>query len=340
MAIPIWKDYYEDISTSRPYIRILADTNTGEVIYVGRTVVRPGDTRIYVKMNEICANYLLHQEINFSSAINHTLVERTFYLQRSIDLFTWYDAGSVTFQNDWSYDPNYVASRDGYSFPISLVADNRQHLIMTSKGSASVTAVLEYKDGSIMRFALPIYRTADFNSDYNDDYSHTNEDQVPGVAILNLADLPGLSGVTMGGRTWKIEGNGCHRYVLYYINAYGGWDSLLCRGNGVEADEWDRKTYNVAYDNRVQQARGVVDYVNEQKKRWTLRTGWLTDEGASRMHHLLGSTMVYLHDLQEDAILPVGITTTDAPYKTYMNEGARLVNYELQVELQQERVRR
>lgn len=45
------------------------------------------------------------------------------------------------------------------------------------------------------------------------------------------------------------------------------------------------------------------------------------------MHHLLESTNVYLHNLESNTIEPIIITNTNCEYKTYTNNGKKVVYY-------------
>lgn len=334
--VPIWKDYTVRVNETAVYFRIITG---GLTIYEGLASAKPGDAFVDIRINDICANYLKPEGVDFRVSLNSTFISRLFFLSTASSASgPWTVVDTVEFQADWSYDYLYSPIRDGFSFPISLFADQRQRLLVSAAYSVSISATLTFINGTSIDVSVPVRKTADFNGDFNGDYSKTNSSTTQGVAMLDLADYPGVTRVTMTGQTWNVDPHVCYRYALYYINAFGGWDALLCRGNGVESDSWDRKTYDTTYDNTVQQNRGTVDYINLQEKRWTLRTGWIPD--GSRMHHLIGSTMVYLHDLQQDIILPVGVVTQEAPYKTYKNEGAKLVNYEFEVALQQERMRR
>lgn len=132
----------------------------------------------------------------------------------------------------------------------------------------------------------------------------------------------------------------CARYALYYVNAYGGWDMLMMDGLDEERDELTRHEATRVYDNGNAANRGTVNYVNEIQKSWTLRTGYLTDEQAGRMHHLLNSTQVYLYDISSAAFTPVVLSGTTTEYRTYRNQGRKLVSYEVEARLAQERMRR
>lgn len=146
----------------------------------------------------------------------------------------------------------------------------------------------------------------------------------------------------------KVQGTGamysfadtCARYALYYVNAYGGWDTLVMDGIDEERDDLTRHEASRVYDNTDMQNRGTVNYVNEIQKSWTLRTGYLTDEQAGRMHHLLNSVQVYLYDMESGTFVPVVLDGTTTEYKTYRNQGRKLVSYEIQVRLAQDRIRR
>jgi hypothetical protein len=65
----------------------------------------------------------------------------------------------------------------------------------------------------------------------------------------------------------------------------------------------------------------------------------MTDDEASRMHHLLESTEVYLHNLEDDTIIPVNITNNSCEFKTFTNNGKKKFNYEIDVELARTKVR-
>ena len=94
------------------------------------------------------------------------------------------------------------------------------------------------------------------------------------------------------------------------------------------------------YDNRNVQNRGTQNYANEIVKSYNLVTGWLSDEEASRMHHLINSTEVYLYDIITQEMTPVVIPSTSCEYKTYKNNGCKLVNYTIKVDVAHNRVRR
>lgn len=141
------------------------------------------------------------------------------------------------------------------------------------------------------------------------------------------------------------SGNGydvasCGDYALYYQNLYGGWNSFLIEGKANEvSDDITAYNYNKAFNNNtVQFEEGR--YIAEIKTKYRLYTGLLDDdESWAFVSHLLGSNTVYMHDLKKDKVYPVIITNKDLVYKTYANQDNEPVQYTIDIQLSQTRVR-
>lgn len=129
-------------------------------------------------------------------------------------------------------------------------------------------------------------------------------------------------------------------YCLYYINAYGGWDSLLIDGNVKRTDQITASEQYIKKSKANSTEFGKTKYLNTIVPRWVLYTGYMTDEQASKMHHLIESTEVYLHNLKDDTITPVLITDTQCEYLTYTNNGRKLPSFTINVEASQEQYRK
>lgn len=336
----IWKDYYMTINATVADFRICTGGYGTTVIYTGRAVAKPGLSSLSIRINDICADYLRATVPNWDLRFTAGLLELTFYLQHKAPAAgAWTNYGTVTFSNDWSYDYNYDASRDGYTFPISQISDPRQLLLLTvPAGTNSVRATLTNYNGGNTNVTLTVRRTNDFNHDYNNDYSHLSGAAQAGVVQLNLGSYPSVVKVQMGGFTWDVDRGRCRDYALYYVNAYGGWDALPLFGNEVQS--YKRHDYGIDYDNTKQSAIGRVDYVNEVDTRFALKTGMLTELGASRMHHLVGTNLAAIHELATGRILPVTIVTDSVTMKTYRSEGRTPIAYDLEVAVAQDRQRR
>lgn len=339
MADPIWKDYVWPLeaSVSIRYRIVLADT--GDVIYSGRAYKKPGDPYIYVKMNDICADYLENVLPNLSQAeFTRINLPVTFTLQALVGN-EWLDIRSVQFLNDWSYDYTYNPTTMGMSFPINGHIDSRMPIVWTGLNVSEVTVTLYYTDGTTSQVIIPVEISNDFNNDFNDDFARSVRTAGSGTAVFLPSAWSNLDKIQVGSSTFKVV-TSCARYALYYVNAYGGWDCFLIEGNTLEADTLNRYTREIVYDNRNIKNRGIQNYVNEITKGFTFHTGWLLDDQGERMHHLINSPNVYMYDIANSQMIPVVIPTTSCEYRTYKNQGNRLVNYTIQVEIAQSRIRR
>jgi hypothetical protein len=96
--------------------------------------------------------------------------------------------------------------------------------------------------------------------------------------------------------------------------------------------------YRKAINNTTKQF-ATKKYLNVINTSYKLYTDWLTDDEASRMHHLLESTEVYLHNLEDDTIIPVNLTNSTCEYKTFTNNARRKFYYEINAELAQQKIR-
>ncbi len=314
MPASIWKDYEVSFgNVAEADYTIEAD---GVEIFAGHAVRRPDEATLTVRINSVCADYLLHTVPNIAS--------RVATAESSAVTFTVKDAGgatveSVQFVADWSndYDHNPASLSD----PVNGRVSAAQALIFSALTSEAVPVTLRFASGTTQ--AVTIAASA-------------GPVQVVTVPLSSVANL---AGITAGGKEYTVV-SACHRYALAYVNAFGGWDTLLMEGLSLEVDGYTRHTMRQRYNNADRSARGTVEYANEVARRWTLRTGWLSDEESARMHHVLGSTHVYLYDLVDSVLIPVTVTEDTCEYKTYRSNGARMTQYTVGVELAQTITRR
>lgn len=338
--IPIWKDKDVTLASSvapgaSVLYRIRAYSST--TIFQGRAYATPGlGTDIVVRINDICADYLLRND-GWGIDAGHPYGYRQCYVPFQVQVYntgtsSWDTISTVTFLPDWSYDYSYNPSSDGCNFPISDILIPGQLLPGSAVG------------GSVNVTIYNATATGDFNLDFNADFllegetestvewSGANEGH---SHWLNLRYSPNAVKVSFGGRTWKV-GGGCHQYALYYINAYGYWDTLAVQANTDEADTLTRHTYEQDYSNTKTYGRGKWNHVNELKHTYTFHTHPLVESSSLLMHHLLNSPLVYLHDVGANVVYPITLTDTTTDYK----KGCKLFTYTFKAELAQERVRR
>lgn len=331
---PIWKDYTFIIDVTEAEYRVRLNDASGAIIYNGKAYARPGESSIRIKINDVAADYIRQSLPVIGKTFDESAFTMTFLVQYNYG-GSWLTAGSIEYAWDWSHDYTYLASRDGYSFPVKRSIDARQYLPVTISGS-TISVTLNKADGTTQAVTLSKKSPADFEDDADEDIA-IFEQTPDGAAILDLSNYSNVVSVTISGKVFPVVS--CHNFVLYYVNEYGGWDSLLLEGRCNRTDTYYRHSAKYGYDNADMRARGEATYANEITQGWSLRTGLLTDEGAERMHHLVGSTMVYLHDLAEGTIYPIIIDDTECEYRNTRAENG-VVSYALQAHIAQEKVRR
>lgn len=329
---PIWKDYFVDLGTgiSAEYT---IQNSSGDVIFAGKAYRRPDEDTITIKINDVCANYLNNKlpNLNNLSAINVRSISETFMV---------FDASNtriatITFINDWSYNYDYNAETSGAADPITAELDNRQPLLYTQYYIGTIDVILTMADGSTTTVQISNEYSGDFNASYNLDFL---KGQSGTIAVI-LENYPNVVNVQIGSYHYKVV-QGCEKYLIYYLNSYGGWDSLLCKGTIEQTDKYTKHTHKREYDNSEQGNRGTINYLTEIEQGMTLHTGWLSDEQAQKMHHLLGSVDAYLYDIANRVSIPILITNSQCVYKTYKGEGNKPVYYDITVTLAQDRIRR
>lgn len=336
---PIWKDRIVTLAAGADSadFEIRIGSAAGTLLYAGRAYRRPGSADVVARINDVCADYLAHGFPDLGSRYTSMLVSETF-----VTVVGGSAVDTVTFVNDWSYDPlRVITASTPLSDPILPELDPRQLFFFSVlAGTTSVNIVINFRDGTSATVIVPVVHTADFNDDFNDDFNIDESDSGSGTAIQDLSAFVGLASVSVNGVIYPVRDQGCARYLVAYVNAYGGWDTMILDGIPVRRDDLVRHTIDTDYDNADPTARGRRDYAIEVSPAWTLRTGILTDAQSEKMHHLLNSPDVYLLDFADMVWRPVVLTDTTHDEQTYRSNGRRPAVYEFNAQLAQERFRR
>lgn len=326
MAHPIWRDYILSLPLQEGAnfveFSIAYGNNT---IYSGKAYAKPTSTTAEIKINDICADYLANA---LPSTFPNTGGESHSYIYTFV---ISHDGATteVEFYYDWSYDYTKDYSAEPIlSAPILRKIPRNAPLLYTATAGSTQIEIIDY--GAYSRA---------FSSDFD----------IGGVKWLNATSVANnvfdLSSYTSAhdSKVLVKAGSGssieyalvgdCYRYMLYYLNAFGGWDFLLIEGNDMQTDTYSRKSIGQTYNNAQSRNRGMRNYRNDVTRKWNLRTLWIDDEGAKNMHHLLGSVDVYLYDLQDKQLYPVTINNGNCEYKTYKNNGNKLVRFDIEATL-------
>lgn len=307
---PIWRDEIIVLEasalTEKVAYQIYAGTPSVKV-YEGVAYRRPGVDDFPIRINPIISARLFQKFPKFGG---YNYIES---LESDVRVTDGTNEYATSLRLDWSFDESFDPNDNGgvLSSPIRGEVSPMQKMVFTKVGDSVETKITVRKnDGS--EEVIPLDYARPFNYSY----------AVPKYAVS----------ISVNGITYKVVA-GCDNYCMYYVNAYGGWDSLLFRGHVVRADGYSRKTYKCNYDNSVPLSAGTVSYLNEITRKYEMHTGWLLGDAGERMHHLLGSSSVYLHDFATDEIVPVIITDNECRYMNYHNNGNRLVDFTVNVEV-------
>lgn len=327
MAIPIWKDTkasYVTLGDSQAFT-ISVD---GQIIYNGRLVKKPGQTPMTTFVNRLVKDYL-SAKIDFVRG--ETIHTQDNYIREfTISPATTAGVSSYKFYCDYGYEEGGVADNtlSVISRPMSNVVDPRQILFctiadLTEKASHSVKVrlrngkriIAEALRNKVQTFTLQL--TSDMADNVIEIY-----DDIAGKVLAS----------------YDVR-NTCVEYALYYLNAHGGYDHLLINGTSKRSDNIKRTEITRVVDNTTLK-HGRSDVHTEITRTWHLNTGHLTDAQWSKTHHLLGSTHVFLHNLDSGEIVPVVIKANKADFNTYRNNGRKMSQLSIDVEESTKRERR
>lgn len=331
MAAPIWKDYYVELTDSPSDYQggCQYRIRTGnQVIYQGRAFAIPDEDSINVYINDICADMFTRNGF-YSELYREFIVDIL-----EFNTGNWGEVDRITFLPDWSWDAQFSPGTDGCNQPINGVIHPLQRLPLSFTGTTGTVIVHN------------TYPTGSFSMDYNYDFHVENsEDQEVNYTgninghehWLQVSDYPNAKYFRAMGKTYTIKPI-CGGVVLYYINAYGYWDSFVPEGRTRVTDSLTRHTRGMDYINGPgPSARGQGNFVNEIARKVVFKTGPLTTEQSSRMHHLLNSPYVIMYDTERGEYWPVNLTGNN---NTYQNAAGTLHFYDIEAVLAQGMMRR
>lgn len=128
----------------------------------------------------------------------------------------------------------------------------------------------------------------------------------------------------------------CGDYVLYYVNARGGWDAFAFH-KGEKTDNITQHNYSKVFNNTTYEFE-QKRYITEIETLYKLSTGILSEEQSNLFaKHLVGSNKCYLHNVTEGWIKPVVITDSSVTYK--QDDSEDIVAYQITVKESQTKQR-
>lgn len=322
---PIWKDV--ECYSENTNVQYTIYNEDNEPIYRGNAIAEPNNNRTIINVNKICSQYLssaLQNHIQQGFQFNYDYVKLFTIKEKTDSVTNETPLAQYRFYNSYGYgsEPSRVFNSDPIKRSIDssgnmiIKIDRRQYNAISAfnDSSAAKQLTLKYVKGGVINdhYTVVLDNTAEYigferniyyDSPLISSLFYVTSDSKDMVINVNIVDT-------------------CYDYCLYYCNAYGGWDSLLIGGNAVKTDKIDSKYFNSHFNNTTQDFERRK-YANVITTEYKLYTDWFNDDEQSRLHHLLESTQVYLHNLNTDEILPVNLTNNECVYKTFTNNGRK-----------------
>lgn len=292
-------------------------------------------------LNEILSQYVNPSTISFISSLQENSGgKKTFYIYYTSDNWQTFTSDDVSIIYDWGYETDM---RTTLSAPISNLVDVRQYLVYSVRPQ-TVPTNLVAKIGDIVQDTYVLSHNinynyvrnlsdddliwpGEFNFGYSYDYFVTSNSLIPGT----------FAEFTIGSDKFIVS-HTCYRYCIYYFNQYGGWDSILFAGKTIQNDNLSRLSYKKNYV-AASTEFNKVNYLTTIQENWQLNTSFLDDLRSQKMINMMASNCLYLHDLEENKIIPINITNSKCEHKTYKNQGRKLYTYTIEVSASQPKYR-
>lgn len=325
--IPIWKDTPASFETLKNAVTVELSVD-GEVIYKGKLVDQPGNIYVTTFVNRIAKDYL-SAKIEFDRD-NDVHRQERYVREFTISPTTTTGVSAYKFYCDYGYEEGGVAegALSVISRPMSKVVDPRQILFCTFADLTDNTVnkvMMQQHNNNAILVAAGEGKCQTFTFQLQNALNGSTIDIVDGMTRTVLA-------------SYDVRST-CAKYCLYYLNAHGGYDHLLINGNAMRTDKFTRTEISKSVNNTTL-AHSRQTIATEVTPTWKLYTDCLTDEQWKLTHHLLGSSHIFLHDLETDEITPVVITSSVAEYKSYRNQGNKKSYLTIDVEASVKRMRK
>ena len=329
MANAVWKDLDIQLSTSSPIVYNI-DEMKGEnyitTVYTGVATPKPLHDYVQIRLSDFAKNIcnsdeddgLFNEEYEYFKMYNyHSDVAISYDINgiKMIKKYSFYN--SYDYNNDSNFNENITSISNpiyneycdrGYVF-ISLYntsqTDKNIKILSTTQGVLYSEMLLSPTEAGVFQLYQPAV------GDYKVVTAGTDGE----VVICEFKVKPM-----------------CCRYVLHYLNAKGGYDTMHIEGRkDKRTDEFVFDFYKSIGNNANPLKPQMNKFKVDITPRWTLQTGLLTDEQSLKMYNLFGSQKVWLEDTETNKIYPVYITDKAVDYKTYTNNGKKKISYTINV---------
>lgn len=322
---PIWRDMVETFTpewVDEDYTSYRVADGEGNIIYNGRAYFN-ADGEVKIKFNNVFENYINETIDLKKDGLQGNNGYSTFGVQRWNDEYDgWLNIKEYMVYNDWSYNTDRMPSGlISQSHILSTTLDPRQMFIQTYFNSNNDATTEVHLFGSSATSSRPIFDN--FNVD----------DEIASY-VLKAGRAIHLETYVGDDETNKIEYNvelTCKPYALYWLNKYGGYDSMLLNKTTKQTDRLTNFDYTREIDNNTDEFE-KTQYLKEIRQTWSIKTDILNDRQSEIVAEIAHSPQVYLHILDEDKIVPVNVTDSSVEHKQWRNNQRKRIVYTFTVE--------
>lgn len=330
--VALWKGAPVTLQNSAGRVNFSVITqDDGAVVYTGRAVSRPGAASVVTDIADIAADYCRQTPIPIPSFfLDQTydrgtafpgIFNRRFVVQVSGTTVTSINVDCIA---DWSY--RYATpSRSGFlSDPVLNLVSPDQVLVF-SHHYAPATSVALKQGGTTLESVTGLTASRPYNYAFP-----LARHSVGGTDIQ----------VTSGSAAAAFKVLACPADVLYYVNAFGGWDSLVVAPMVKVSQEITRQAVTMDPDLAAYDERNRRDFLIETGQLFQVSTPWLTDTESDKFSlHVPGSPLLFLQ--HDGAVYPVTVEDTQLQaFLTQYTNGRRPVRYTINLRLAAYRFRK
>lgn len=321
---PIWQDTEYQFASdaiyglyTESYYRLPGNAGMQTVdnlIFKGRAYAAPDEWIVKVNINKICQNYMGEHPDIFDGAVGYDHSFQKFKLKDEYGnlLHTYYFVG------DWSYEDLKLGIKTD---PITPYMGTGQMLFFSTLAQAQkgVKWGMRYNDGT------PAYD----NTEYVTNSLST--------VVVPESRRKNVEMFYFGDKSYSVLPKCKCKYVIYYMNPYGGFDWFAVTGRVNRKDELQTYSISQNYNNTTTRF-GNKRYLSTILVNYEVNTQWLTEEQSNRMWELIESNCVWIHNLETDEIIPVVITNTEVEHQQ-KTISKRMLSYTINLQHSQTRER-
>lgn len=316
-----WKKHYVNITEEIPYFSLVIN---GERVYTGRNTEQP------IEISDIVRDYVITPNLDFSSL--HTSQDPI-----TVEVYAYLNDTQFAYRHetynvlwDYSYEQNLTPQDFMLTsiYQSCNVIDPRQYIpcsVRNFNKASLEPKIYEFNSDGLLINTIDITVEPDIERVYTALLTPNIN-----TAKVEFSDQSIAAPIYYDVKCTNAD------YCMYYLNPSGGWSWMLFEGANIEKANFKRETYLSNVDNRNTTESSKNVYLTKINKSWTLKTGYMKDKESKNFKYLIASPKCYLHDLNNNNIYAVNITTNSVDVKSFRTNGRKFSTYSVNVDYAQD----